>query len=111
MVYAGARFAGLAHFVGVTNGASGMACVVPTWALGLRAGNLYFEGIINGDLLESTLELHKRDTVSTFGTRSSRRTGKLVEISNVPVGTLERREGDNSKEKGEKEINVSELAK
>ena len=71
-----------------------MACVVPSWALGLRAGNLCFEGIINRDLLESALELHKRDTVSTFGTRSSRRTGKRVE-------------GDEKEEK--KEIKVNRL--
>ncbi len=36
-----------------------MACVVPSWALGLRAGNLCFEGIFNRYLLESALELHK----------------------------------------------------
>ncbi len=40
--------------------------VIPSWALGLRAGNLCLEGIINRDLLESALELHKRDTVCTL---------------------------------------------
>ena len=39
-------------------------CLSPTWASGLSASELYYQ-------LEEVLELHKRDTVSTFGTRSS----------------------------------------
>ena len=48
-----------------------MASQSPKWAQGLTANNLNFEGIVDGDMLENILELHKRDTVSTFGTRSS----------------------------------------
>ena len=44
-----------------------------TWTEGLTVAGLYYDGIVDGDKLEKVLELHKRDTVSTFGTRSSRR--------------------------------------
>ena len=44
----------------------------PKWAEGLTVAGLYFDGIVDGDKLE-VIELHKRDTVSTFGTCSSRR--------------------------------------
>ena len=40
------------------------------WALGLHKSGLYYEGII--DDLHETLELHKKVTVTTFGTRTSR---------------------------------------
>ena len=45
-------------------------CLSPTWASGLSASGLYYQGILDRNQLE-VLELHKRDTVSTFGTRSS----------------------------------------
>ena len=45
----------------------------PTWTEGLTTAGLYYDGVVDGDKLENVLELHKRDTVSTFGTRSSRR--------------------------------------
>ena len=45
---------------------------VPAWAVGLQHKGLYYEGVVDG--LDELLELHKRDTVSTFGTRSSRLT-------------------------------------
>ena len=59
-----------------------MACGYPAWAHGLTDNNLNYEGVIEGEMLEKTLELHKRDTVSTFGTRSSRRatTSNTIEI-------------------------------
>jgi len=40
--------------------------------------------------LESTLELHKRDTISTFGTRSGRRTGRR-EKTEIEVNRLNER--------------------
>lgn len=45
----------------------------PRWAHGLTVAGLYYDGVIDEKKLQDTLELHKRDTVSTFGTRSSRR--------------------------------------
>ena len=48
----------------------------PSWADSLTAAGLYYDGIIDESKLQDTLELHKRDTVSTFGTRSSRRVSK-----------------------------------
>ena len=55
-----------------------MVCDSPAWAHGLTANNLN-EGVIEEGMLEKMLELHKRDTVTTFGTRSSRR----VTTSNI----------------------------
>ena len=52
----------------------------PTWAEGLTVAGLYYDGIIDESKLQDTLELHKRDTVSTFGTRSSRRVSKNTEV-------------------------------
>ena len=42
--------------------------------LGIRSlciSGLYYQGILDRNQLEEVLELHKRDTVSTFGTRSN----------------------------------------
>ena len=41
-------------------------CSMAEW----QRGN-YFEGVIDGNKLDETLELHRRSTVSTFGTRRS----------------------------------------
>lgn len=48
-------------------------CPLSEWSTGLEKRGLYFEGIVDSAQLDRVLELHKRDTVSTFGTRSSRR--------------------------------------
>ena len=40
----------------------------PRWADGLTVAGLYYDGVIDEKRLQDTLELHKRDTVSTFGT-------------------------------------------
>ena len=47
----------------------------PAWASNpsVSSCGLYYDGILNQKQLEEVLELHKRDTVSTFGTRSSTR--------------------------------------
>ena len=54
------------------------------WKSGLTSiqGGLYFEGIV--DDLDSILELHKQETVSTFGCRTSYRTKN---DSSCKVGT------------------------
>ncbi len=44
-----------------------------TWKEGLSSFGQYYAGIVDEENLDKVLELHKRDTVSTFGTRSSRR--------------------------------------
>jgi len=49
---------------------------VPVWAEGLTRYGLYYAGIVDESQLDKILEVHKRGTVSTFGTRSSRRVTK-----------------------------------
>ena len=61
----------------------------PKWTEGLTVAGLYFDGIVDGDKLDEVIELHKRDTVSTFsGTHSSRRVSeprkKAVHDENKP---------------------------
>ena len=46
------------------------------WRTGLHQRGLYFEGVIEKSNFDSVLEAHKRDTVSTFGTRTSRTNDK-----------------------------------
>lgn len=41
------------------------------WKEGLTKKGLYYEGVVDSSKLGSTLELHRRATVSTFGTRRS----------------------------------------
>ena len=55
------------------------------WQEGLQQKGLYYEGIIDGSRLDRVLELHRRSTVSTFGTRRSSRvsTEKLTSNENV----------------------------
>ncbi len=48
------------------------------WFEGLIANNQHnYEGIVNEERLGNILELHKRDTVSSVGTRSSRRVASV----------------------------------
>ena len=49
----------------------------PRWAEGLSVAGLYYDGVVDECKLQEILELHKRDTVSTFGTRSSCRVAKM----------------------------------
>ena len=51
----------------------GLSCTMVEWQNGLEQKGLYYEGIVNGSRLDSVLELHRRSTVSTFGTRRSSR--------------------------------------
>ena len=41
----------------------------PVWAEGLKKVDTYYEGYVED--LEGTLELHRRDTVTTWGIRRS----------------------------------------
>ena len=51
------------------------------WQCGLEKNGLYYEGMLDEDKLDETLELHRRATVSTFGTRrSSRGPGAVKKI-------------------------------
>ena len=43
----------------------------PSWSKGLKRSGLYYEGIV--DDCHQVLELHRRSTMSTFGTRTSYR--------------------------------------
>ena len=58
-----------------------------TWKEGLECKGLYFEGVIDGSKLESTLELHRRETVSTFGTRRSSKPTHCSKNENVSILT------------------------
>ena len=49
------------------------------WQEGLQQKGIYYEGIIDGSRLDSVLELHRRSTVSTFGTRRSSRVSATVQ--------------------------------
>ena len=51
-----------------------------SWSEGLSAAGLYYDGIIHESRLQDIFELHKRDTVSTFGTRSSRRVSSEAKV-------------------------------
>ena len=42
---------------------------LPVWAEGLKKVGTYYEGYVED--LEGTLELHRRDTVTTWGIRRS----------------------------------------
>ena len=56
-------------------------CDMAACAKWLTGYGQYYEGIVDESQLDWVLEFHKRDTVSTFGTRSSRRvTKKLTPI-------------------------------
>ena len=42
------------------------------WHEGLKRCGTYYEGFVDGEKIAECLEIHRRDTASTFGTRSSR---------------------------------------
>ena len=56
----------------------------PRRADGLTAAGLYYDGVVDESKLQDTLELHRRDTVRTFGTRSSHRVSKHTKTE--PLG-------------------------
>jgi len=55
----------------------------PSQAEGLSVAGLYYDGVVDETRLQEVLELHKRDTVSTFGTRCSRRVSKTENTTNT----------------------------
>lgn len=63
-----------------------------SWQEGLARKGLYFEGIIDGERVDSLLEQHRKETVSTFGTRRSCRTtpagSENVSLHAVTIGML-----------------------
>ena len=67
---------------------------VPEWSSDLERKGLYFEGIVDSAVLDEVLELHKRDTVSTFGTGSSRRVAEPKKGSQSSKMTTEAQQAD-----------------
>ena len=57
------------------------------WAEGLSVAGLYYDGVVDESKLQEVLQLHKRDTVITFGTRSSRRVARNESTSNTGKGS------------------------
>ena len=59
---------------------------VPNWATdyNLRANGLYYEGFV--DDLESLLDYHKVVTVTTYGTRKSRKVAVVAGLGNDTEG-------------------------
>ena len=43
----------------------------PPWARQLKRRGFYFEGLVDSDDVETILEGHRRDTVTSYGTRTS----------------------------------------
>ncbi len=48
---------------------SGTTGTAPSWARGLKISGLYYEGIV--DNVEAILEQHRKETVTSYGTRNS----------------------------------------
>ena len=63
--------------------------VPPVWAVGLKRSGLYYEGLV--DNLEDTLEAHRRCTITTYGTRTSK---KSPATTVVPRDTNINKEND-----------------
>ena len=55
------------------------------WTDGLSSFGKYYAGIVYEKRLAEVLEVHKRATVSTFGTRSSRRVNTAAEGNQVAL--------------------------
>ena len=73
------------------------SCPVPAWSTDLERKGLYFEGIVDAAVLDEVLEVHKRDTVSTFGIRSSRRVAEPKKGFRAPKVIAEAQNADKSK--------------
>ena len=48
----------------------------PPWAKGLKRSGMYYEGIVD---LDKTLEAHRRITMTTYGTRTSKKQTTFIE--------------------------------
>ena len=53
------------------------------WSQGLCRSGLYYDGFVAQDQLDTLLELHKRTTGTTYGTRTSTRLGTKIPTCNV----------------------------
>ena len=51
----------------------------PSWAKGLKRSGMYYEGIVEN--LDDVLEAHRRITMTTYGTRTSKKQGTFTEVS------------------------------
>ena len=49
----------------------------PPWAKGLKRSGMYYEGIVED--LDETLEAHRRITMTTYGTRTSKKQTTFIE--------------------------------
>ena len=74
----------------------------PNWTANLDARGLYYEGLVEN--IDTLLEMHKLSTVTTYGTRRSRRPAQSTTIMSPDENTSEqiqnkeekmRREDDN----------------
>ncbi len=83
------------------------SCPVPAWSTSLERKGLYFEGIVDAAVLDEVLELHKRDTVSTFGTRSSRRVARPKKGTRASNVTTEPHQTEESKEDSEENVTTT----
>lgn len=70
------------------------ASVQPAWALGLIRSGLYYDGFV--DILEETLEAHQRCTITTYGTRTSKKSPatRTTATTAVPSDTNINKEND-----------------
>ena len=53
------------------NPVANLAVVAPVWAEKLQKHGDYYEGIVKSEEVDCILELHKRETVTSYGTRRS----------------------------------------
>lgn len=59
----------------------------PIWSVGLKRNGQYFEGFVSS--AADVLALHKRDTVTTWGTRTSRRCdGNKEDKVNIAINIM-----------------------
>ena len=58
-----------------------MADKIPPWAEGLAPKGTYFEGVVED--AQTIITQHTNDTVTTFDTRTSRKTTKVYKINTL----------------------------
>ena len=75
------------HYVSLCVQASKLArfgsWLIISWAESLSVAGIYYDGGADESKLQEVLELHKRGTVSTFGTRCSHRASKNENTSST----------------------------
>ena len=78
------------------------------WSQGLCRSGLYYEGFVARDQLDTLLELHKRITGTTYGTRTSSRLGTKTSTCNVK-GREQEKENSHQSAETTKVRSVSKL--